>query len=258
MKVLAVVGTTRKRGDNYHVIREIEASLRRMGGVEVEYLFLSEFELGFCLGCCACIFKGEEHCPKRALTRQIEGKMLEADGVILAAPVYGHQVPALLKNFIDHFCYFFHRPRFFDKVAVIVATTGGSGLQETVGYMKFTAIGWGFTVAGSLGVVSRLFQENGAYREDKLNEINGLAARMVRLIESGRRPAPSLFELMFFRGIRYKAKMNPCDRRYWEERGWLTGQYFVKTPIHPVKLLLAGLAEKTMGLTERVKMGKYR
>ncbi|MCL6590984.1 MAG: hypothetical protein K6U80_13650 [Firmicutes bacterium] len=36
-----------------------------------------------------------------------------------------------MKNFLDHFTYFFHRPRFLDKTALVFSTTGGSGLKET-------------------------------------------------------------------------------------------------------------------------------
>jgi multimeric flavodoxin WrbA len=48
--------------------------------------------------------------------------MHAADGVIFATPVYVMNVSALMKTFIDHFSYIYHRPRFFDKKALLLST----------------------------------------------------------------------------------------------------------------------------------------
>lgn len=248
MKVLAILGTTRKKGDNYQVIQEIGARMNKIEPVEVKYLYLSDFDLGFCLGCCACINKGEELCPKRKLTAAIEAELAAADGVILAAPVYAHQVPALMKNFMDHFAYFFHRPRFFDKTALVLSTTGGSGLKETLGYLKFTATGWGFNLVGSLGVMSSFFGKEGVYRDKKLQEIDRVATRMIQGMKTGKRPAPGFSELMLFRGMRFKARYNACDSKYWEAQGWFTQNYYVNGPVNPVKLAVVNFLEWLMGI----------
>jgi len=41
----------------------------------------------------------------------------------------------LMKNFIDRFSYIFHRPRFFDKKALLLSTTGALGLKEIFDYL---------------------------------------------------------------------------------------------------------------------------
>jgi multimeric flavodoxin WrbA len=258
MKVLAILGTTRKKGDCYHVIQEIEASLNKIEPVEVNYLYLSDIDLGFCRGCLACIDKGEELCPKRMLTAPIEAQLTAADGVILAAPVYAHQITALMKNFIDHFAYIFHRPRFFDKTALVLSTTGGSGLKETLGYLKFIATGWGFNVIGSLGVISSFFnneagfkkaagfEKTAKYRNQRLREIDTIAARMIEGMKTGKRRGPGFYELMLFRGMRYKARYNPCDTKYWEAKGWFTERYYVKGPVNPVTLAVVNFLDWVM------------
>jgi len=257
MKILAIIGTTRKKGDSYHLIQQIETRMNLIEPVEFKYLYLSDIPLGYCLGCCNCFFKGEELCSKRALTAGIEAEMLDADGVILAAPVYAHQVTALMKNYIDHFSYFFHRPRFFDKVALVLSPTGSSGLRETLKYLRFTANGWGFYVVGSLGVVSGAFKNDAVYRGKIINQIDQTARQMLQFIKTKKRPAPNLYQLMFFRGMRLKAKYNPCDRKYWEDHGWLSQNYFMKRSVNPVTLLLANILERIMDVMYR-KMARTK
>lgn len=244
MKVLAVVGTTRKNGDSYHLIKELEEQLKRESDVEMEYLFLADCDLGYCRGCCACFNHGEERCPKRDLTGPIEEKLIGADGVILASPVYEHHVTAIMKNFFDHFAYFYHRPRFFGKPAILLSTTGGSGLKETLDYLSFTALGWGYTPVAKLGVISHLYKHKESYQAAVNRDVGRAAHAFYSLVSSKKGPTnPKLYNLLFFRAMRLKAEMNPCDRKYWEEHGWLTSNYYVQAPINPFSLVVAKIIE---------------
>ena len=62
-------------------------------------------------------------------------KMIEADGVIFASPVYSLMVSALMKNFFERFGYLGHRPRFFDKYAMSMVTCSGYGAEDALDYM---------------------------------------------------------------------------------------------------------------------------
>jgi multimeric flavodoxin WrbA len=246
MKALAIVGTMRKNGDSYHLIRKIEERFKLESNIEVEYLFLADHDLGYCRGCCACFNHGEARCPKRDLTGPIEEKLVGADGVILASPVYDHHVTALMKNFFDHFAYFYHRPRFFGKPAIIVSTTGGSGLKETLDYLSFTALGWGYRPVAKLGAIQHLYARKDSYRAAIDAEIGRAVRKFTGLSSSTEAIRPTLYDLIFFRAMRLKAEMNPCDRAFWEERGWLDGDYYTKAPINPLSLGAAKIVESKM------------
>jgi multimeric flavodoxin WrbA len=246
MKVIAAVGTMRKNGDSYHMIQKIEERLRRESSIEMEYLFLSDYDLGYCRGCCACFNQGEESCPKRELTGPIEEKLVGADGIIIASPVYDHQVTAIMKNFFDHFAYFYHRPRFFGKPAILLSTTGASGLKETLDYLSFTATGWGFKPVAKLGVISPLYQRKESYKATIDADIELAAREFSNLISSKAPTKPKLYDLIFFSAMRMKAERNPCDRKYWEERGWLKSSYFVQAPINPIRRIAAKIIEAKM------------
>ncbi|AAM07698.1 flavodoxin family protein [Methanosarcina acetivorans] len=114
MKVLVIMGSPRKC-NTYQAAKKIEEFMQPMGGVEFEYLMLKDAIFSQCRGCLVCFSEGEDHCPCKDDTPIIEQKMHAADGVIFATPVYGMNVSALMKTFIDRFSYIFHRPRFFYK-----------------------------------------------------------------------------------------------------------------------------------------------
>ena len=126
------------------MIQVFESKLKAIEkGMKFDYIFLRELEIDFCIGCMRCFKEEEEFClEKEKKTLKIRDKMLESDGAIFASPVYAHNVTALYKNFIDHFSYMFHRPRFFDKYAVVLATTGGSGFEIVLKYLE-SAKFWG-------------------------------------------------------------------------------------------------------------------
>jgi len=153
MKILVIMGSPRK-GNTYRAAERIREILRSYGPAEFEYLWLREENLGFCRGCFTCIAKGEESCPVRDSAPAILQKMLDADGVIFASPVYGMNVCGLFKVFIDRFAYIFHRPWFFDKKALLLTTTGAVGASDVLKYLRLTAQIWGFEVAGEAGLIT--------------------------------------------------------------------------------------------------------
>lgn len=257
MKLLAISGSPRKRGNTYRTLEALAGAAREQGETLALYhLYLSDLGLDSCRGCCLCIFKGEAYCPEKEKVATAMAAIEAHDGVIFASPVYAHQVTALMKNFLDHTAFNFHRPRFFAQPALAFATTDGSGLKETLQYLRFTAAGWGLRPAGSIGLINLAFTQSEAYRRQTERRFLDGIRRMRRMLEEGR-PSPSLFELLFFRGMRMKAGNIPCDRAYWEQRGWFTAKYFTDARIRPDRALLANLAERLNNVYYRILMRKY-
>ena len=97
--------------------------MKTMGAVEFECPFLKDANLEMCRGCFLCVRRGKEKCPIKDEQRKIEERILEMDGVIFYSPVYGMNVSALMKKFIDRFSYNGHHPQFFKQRALFVSTT---------------------------------------------------------------------------------------------------------------------------------------
>ena len=181
-------------------------------------------------------------------------KMLESDVVIFACPVYEQHVTALMKNFYDNFSFLFHRPRFFDKKAILVSSTGGTGLKGTLNYMKMNAMGWGFQIAGTIGVCGDTLKTDDSYREEVQKDIDHLIDDLYKRKEK----SPSFYQLALFRAMQLKAtagaKKKDIAFEYWKERGWLQKRYYTNTKINLFKKVYSGMIGKLMKSTMRKKV----
>lgn len=103
MKVLAVMGSPKKKVNTYELTRKVEENMKQLDTVEFEYVFLKDLNLESCRGCGICFDKGEELCPLKDDRPILEEKMQEADGVIFTSSNYVFNVSSIMKNFIDRF-----------------------------------------------------------------------------------------------------------------------------------------------------------
>ena len=97
-KVTVFIGSPRKQA-TYQAVQEFEKNLKSYAEIDFEYVFLNDYNLGNCKGCCLCFNKGEEYCPLKDDRDLLLEKMNNSDGVIFATPNYAFQVTALMKNF---------------------------------------------------------------------------------------------------------------------------------------------------------------
>lgn len=237
-KVLAVIGSPRKRGNSYAVTRIIEDRLKEFGDVEFEYLFLGDANLKKCLGCEACVAHGEDDCPLNDDRSAIGQKMAEADGVVFVTPIYNSFITALMKEFIDRFTYVVHRPRFFGKPALIVVLRGNL-FRQAPKYLSGVVSRWGFSVVGRLGMFELPKDEAGLAKATQ--RIRGAAEDFHRYLAGRRLPTPGLSELFWFRMWQVSSQMMPVDKAYWKEHGWYGRSYYYPTRIRPLGNALAAL-----------------
>jgi multimeric flavodoxin WrbA len=221
MKVLVVMGSPRK-GNTFRAAKRIENTMRSLGDVEFEYLMLGDVGLAPCRGCALCLEWGEERCPIRDNAPAVEEKMHNADGVIFATPVYGLAVTGLMKTFIDRFSYIFHRPRFFDKRALLLTTTGLLGEKDVLRYLDTVAGIWGFDVVSRVGIVTNpvTIPERQARRNDR--RLDEAARSFFQALVEGRERRPGLRNVIIFHGQRaWFSELADHAPAYWKESGWL-------------------------------------
>jgi multimeric flavodoxin WrbA len=154
MKVLTIIGSPRKNGNSYQAAKKLEENIKHKGDYQFEYLFLRNFNLQDCKGCFNCISRGIEYCPIKDDLGIIQKKIEEADGLVLASPVYVMHISALLKTFIDRQAYLSHRPEFNGKKSMVLCTTAGLGIKETLNYMETVLDSWGFEVTTKCGLIT--------------------------------------------------------------------------------------------------------
>jgi multimeric flavodoxin WrbA len=131
MKVVAINGSPHKEGNTYHALMEIGKQLQE-SNIDLEIIHIGNKAVRGCLACGGCGRNKNEKCviTTDPLNEWIQ-KMKEADGIILASPVYYAGIPGTMKCFLDRAFYVSssNGNLFRRKVgaAVVVARrTGGS------------------------------------------------------------------------------------------------------------------------------------
>lgn len=242
MRIAILMGSPRKK-DSYKICEQIKAELIQRAGeeeVEFDYIMLKQLHIEECRGCEQCLVKGEKFCPIKDECDQVKQRLIEADGIILASPVYACQVSGTFKKVIDRLSYLFHRPELVAKPVLTVLTTAGGGIKDTNRYLKLVADGWACHLCGQLAVSCTRYFENrwgGAVSDvkykTKINErIKVLVDKFELEIQnrkSGQLPRPSLYDIFMFSGLKTKTYTSQADYAYWKEKGWMKNSYYYET-----------------------------
>ncbi len=97
-KVLILSGSPRKNGNSDLLCNEFMRGAVDSGN-QVEKIRVAEKKIGFCLGCYACNDSGK--CAIEDDMAEVLQKIIDADVIVLASPVYFYSIDAQLKAVID-------------------------------------------------------------------------------------------------------------------------------------------------------------
>ncbi|MCP4198627.1 MAG: NAD(P)H-dependent oxidoreductase [Proteobacteria bacterium] len=243
MNVLIINASPNKEEGYTHKTTEIirDAFLKR-GDHQAEQLFLMDLQQPYCDGCMRCIKEGDQACPALDKVAPVEQAIRRADAIVVASPVHSFNVGAMLKTMIDLFVKEIHRPSFFGKKVAVVATSTGGGQQTVLKYMRNALSLWGMDVVGRLGTAGSQFK-----RPDYVAMVEAsadqLVDKLIAAVDRAEDPSPALIDLISFRVMRTVMEINRQDVlpdiHYWEERGWMTADYFTDAPRSWWKNLIA-------------------
>lgn len=227
-KVTVFVGAASKKHTRYAADKFL-AALESLGEVEGEVVVLSDYRLEPCRGCKVCFNHGESLCPLKDDRDLLIGKMMAADGVVLATPNYSFQVSGITKTFLDRLGYVFHRPCFFGKSFTGIVVQGFHGGPAIVKYLDFVGNGLGFnTVKGSCITALDPMTEYEQRRVDSL--LAALGRKFHKKLLQTPHPSPSLLKLLIFRmsrtNVRLLSERTSPDYKYYQDKGWLESDYF--------------------------------
>jgi multimeric flavodoxin WrbA len=96
--VLAISASPRKGGNSDLLCDQFLTGARESGN-DVEKIFLCDMDVGYCKGCGTCTYSGK--CILKDDAAGILDKMMAADVIVLATPVYFYTMDAQLKTLID-------------------------------------------------------------------------------------------------------------------------------------------------------------
>ena len=99
MKKVLIISASPRKGGNSDTLCDQFAKGASEAGHEVEKIRLAERNVGFCSGCYAC--QKLKKCVKNDDANELVEKMLSANVIVLATPVYFYSMDAQLKALID-------------------------------------------------------------------------------------------------------------------------------------------------------------
>ncbi|MBW2056609.1 MAG: flavodoxin family protein [Deltaproteobacteria bacterium] len=99
-RIMVVVGSPRKDGNSATLAKQVIAGAESVGA-EVESFFLHGMNIQPCTGCDGCRGEREKDCVIDDDMDILYPKLREADGLVIATPVYWFTVSAQTKLFMD-------------------------------------------------------------------------------------------------------------------------------------------------------------
>ena len=182
MKVILLNGSPRKDGNTNMALEEMK-KVFDAEGVETEFVHIGNKPISGCTACFACYKLGK--CVTDDIVNELAAKLNEADGIVIASPVYYASANGTLTSVLDRLFYSSH----FDKrmkVGASVAVARRSGCTST-----FDQLNKYFTISGMPVASSQYWntvhgRDKGQAREDLegMQIMRTLANNMVFLMKS--------------------------------------------------------------------------
>ncbi|MEN1761613.1 NAD(P)H-dependent oxidoreductase [Anoxynatronum sibiricum] len=226
MKITVIYGTPRKaKSSTYQIAQDFINLLS--DGDHVKEFFLPKSMPHFCRGCWEC-FTDHTKCPDFEYVSPIIEAILEADLLILTAPVYVYHVPGQVKALLDHFGYQWmaHQPRkeMFHKQALLISTAAGAGTRSTIKDLKDSMNFWGIARTYAFGRNTHAVDWDSVdekrkllFRKDIIRIARKIKAASIHVTPCLK--VKGLFYMM--RLMHHKFRFNQADVVYWESHGWL-------------------------------------
>lgn len=100
MKILSLNGSPNRDQGNTHQLLEPFLDEAAKAGAEVENIFVADLDVKPCRGCFAC-WKSGGDCVIDDDMRWLLPKIMQADVVVMGAPLYVYHMPAMMKAIVD-------------------------------------------------------------------------------------------------------------------------------------------------------------
>ena len=97
-RILAILGSPHKEGATGSMLN-YAVQIAKQQGYKIDSIDLYEKNIAYCKGCRACI--KNQRCVQKDDIQEITELLKTCDIVILAAPTYWANVPAVVKNMFD-------------------------------------------------------------------------------------------------------------------------------------------------------------
>ena len=202
MKIVALVSSYRKKGNTARVVELVETTLGEIASqkgdvLDFETIYLGHCEIEMCRGCRMCFNQGEVKCPLQDDVLGIKEKLLAADAVILASPVYVEDVNGIMKNWIDRMAHVCHRPEFAGKYAYLLTTSGVGSTSHALRTLNTALRTWGFYMIGQSGFRTGAYMWQADLEHHYEDKTRKIAGEIISAIHNQRACRPSFLSVSY-------------------------------------------------------------
>lgn len=150
--ILGINGSPRKYGNTFKLL-SVTLKVAEKFNAKTEMIHLYDYKIKPCIGCLSDIQEACQYpCVLDDDIQEIYEKILEADGFIIATPVYWYSPSSQMKNFIDRITIFENmifingRCLLEGKVSGIIAVGNDSGTIQVISNLYATLNSMGVTI----------------------------------------------------------------------------------------------------------------
>jgi len=102
-KNVLVLSSSPRRGGNSDLLCDQFILGAQESGHQAEKIFLKDKKINYCTGCGTC-HNGEKSCPQKDGMSEVLEKMIAANVIVMATPVYFYTMCGQIKTLIDRTC----------------------------------------------------------------------------------------------------------------------------------------------------------
>lgn len=139
MKNVLVLSSSPRKGGNSDLLCDQFINGAKEAGHQTEKVFLKEKNIKYCTGCGTCFNTGK--CSRKDDMAEVLEKMISADVIVMATPVYFYTMCAQMKTLIDRTCSRYteiNKKEFY--FIVTAAVNNKPAMQRTIeGFRGFTS-----------------------------------------------------------------------------------------------------------------------
>ena len=138
MKRVIVISTSLRKGSNSDMLADQFAEGAKAAGHEVEKISLAGKNIQFCKGCLGCQKLGR--CVINDDVNDIMAKVLQADVICWATPIYYYEMSGQMKTLIDRMNAMYEQDYHFRDIYLL--TTAAENETETPKRAEIGLTGW--------------------------------------------------------------------------------------------------------------------
>ena len=128
-KNVLVLSASPRKGGNSDLLCDEFVKGALEAGYQAEKIFVNDKKINYCTGCGACIDRGKG-CSQKDDMPEILEKMIAADVIVMATPVYFYTMNGQMKTLIDRTCSRYTEIKGKDFYFIVTAADGSKQKME--------------------------------------------------------------------------------------------------------------------------------